>query len=191
MQMSFFESCMHFPRVASGEPQPLRNDTRRDRGNNYAHSLSILFAGAIETAYVQRGGLRDRPETMGKTAIRQRSGLAGHPAVDNQFQFRLRFRKRRDDLETIHVGQRATEQAQGRPQAGLSKVRTHQSNFASTDPAATSTVAFHLNQAPRSHRKRCEIGTKLDCPTLHISDSHLRSWKYERVPRLTSVFLIV
>lgn len=90
-----------------------------------SYGLAIFFAGAIKTTYVQRGGLRDCPETMGKTSIRKCSRLAGYPAVDNQFEFRLRFRKRRDDLETIHLGQRAPEQAQGGPQAGVSKVGGH------------------------------------------------------------------
>lgn len=78
-----------------------------------SRALVILFAGAIKTTYVQRRGLRDRSETMGKTSIRKCSRLAWYSAVDNQFEFRLRFRKRRDDLETIHVGQRASEQAEG------------------------------------------------------------------------------
>ena len=79
-------------------------DIEPDERAIMSKSLAIFFAGTIKTTYVQRRGLRDRSETMGKTSIRKCSRLAGYFAVDNQFEFRLRFRKRRDDLETIHLG---------------------------------------------------------------------------------------
>jgi len=75
---------------------------------------------------------------MGKTAVGNRSGLAGYFAIDNQFEFRLRVRKRRDDPATVYIGQRVAEQTSSRSQTRLSQVSPplFRSNRANSRPRA-------------------------------------------------------